>query len=438
MPSSTPAQESILKNALVLRNQTDLDRSLQDGSYRGEVGLLRMRPEVAKSFGLTVFANQDYWDAKEGFQRAESLLDQAKAAMMSREAEPAPGTHARRIAENLLEYSRTLGEAKQKMGLYRTTLAGQPDDRLREDVNAALLDRLLSESIKKAENRLRDALGHFYNASQGIPENEAALTPDNVEFVNDVFHHFTKNASKQSLRPFILDRIEDYRGETDRPWTHAVSDTFQYTSFLEETARKIRAGGCEADPLLFLALVRRESNFDCFAVSCVGAAGLTQMMPGTALELGIKNVYLPDYLGEAGSLLDRERKARGQAMAALYRISEGNALLHAAKARDWMQKAMNLCQQREKLYLRYRNELLESRADDRLNPSVSIEFGYRYFCSLLKEHGDDVSLALAAYNAGSSKVKEYRGIPPFGETVRFRNRVLEYYRDYLKRLRAVP
>ena len=54
----------------------------------------------------------------------------------------------------------------------------------------------------------------------------------------------------------------------------------------------------------------------------------------------------------------------------------------------------------------------------------------------MKEHGGDVSLALAAYNAGSGKVKEYRGIPPFGETVRFRNRVLEYYRDYLKRLRA--
>ena len=399
---------------------------------------MRMRPEVAKSFGMTVFTNQDYWDAKEGFQRAESLLDQAKAAMMSKDAEPAPGDHVRKIAESFLEYRRTLSEAKQKMAIYRSTLTAQPDDRLREDVNAAVLDRLLSESLRKAENRLRDALGHFYNATQGLPENEAALTPENVEFVNDVFHHFTENASEQSLGLFSLDRIRDYRGETERPWTHAVSDTFQYTSFLEETARKTKARGCEADPLLFLALIRRESNFDSFAVSCVGAAGLTQMMPRTALELGMKTVYLPDYLGEVGSLLDRERKARGQAMAALYSISEGNALVHAAKARDWMQRAMDLCQQREKLYLRYRNELLESRADDRLNPSVSIDIGYQYFCSLLKEHGNDVSLALAAYNAGSSKVKEYRGIPPFGETVRFRNRVLEYYRDYLKRLRTVP
>jgi hypothetical protein len=435
-PSSAPAQLSVLKNAMVVRSQADLQRSLPDGSYRGEAGLLRMRPEVAKSFGMTVYMDQDYLDAKEGFQRAESLLDQAKAAMISKDAEPAPGDHVRRIAENFLEYSRTLGEAKQKMALYRTMLARQPDDRLREDVNASVLDRLLSDSFKKADNRLRDALGHFCNATQGIPENEAALTPENVEFVNDVFRQFTKRASKQSLGFFGLDRIEDYRGETERPWTHAVSDTFQYTSFLEETARKIQARGCEADPLLFLALIRRESNFDSFAVSCLGAAGLTQMMPRTALELGIKTVYNPDYLGEASSLLDQERKARAQAMASLYRINEGNPLEHAARARDLMQRAMDLCQQREKLYLRYRNELLESRADDRLNPSVSIEFGFQYFCSLLKEHGGDVSLALAAYNAGSSRVKEYRGIPPFGETVRFRNRVLEYYRDYLKRLRA--
>lgn len=395
-----------------------------------------MRPEVAKSFGMTVYIDQDYLDAKEGFQRAESLLDQAKAAMMSKEAEPVPGAHVRRIAESFLEYSRTLVEAKQKMALYRTTLAAQTDDRLRDDVNTSVLDRLLSDSLKKAERRLRDGLAHFYNATQGIPENASGLTPENVEFVNDVFHHFTKRASKQSLGFFGLDRIEDYRGNTDTPWTLALSDTFQYTSFLEETARKIRARGCEADPLLFLALIRRESNFDPFAVSCTGAAGLTQMMPRTALELGIKTVYNPDYLGEAGSLLDQERKARAQAMAALYRITEGNPLEYAAKARDLMQRAVDLCQQREKVYLRYRNELLESRADDRLNPSVSIEYGYRYFCSLLKEHGGDVSLALAAYNAGSGKVKEYRGIPPFGETVRFRNRVLEYYRDYLKRLRA--
>jgi membrane-bound lytic murein transglycosylase MltF len=269
-------------------------------------------------------------------------------------------------------------------------------------------------------------------------DGEPALTPENVEFVNYVLNRFTEEAPKQkSLHAFGLDRIEDFREGTDCGWTNALSETFQYTSFIEETAEKFSALGCKADPLLFLALIRRESNFDSFAVSPAGAAGLTQVMPKTALELGAKSVYNPGYLIGAGSLFDEERSTRAQAMAALYSINESNAREFAAKARDLMQKALDLCQQREKLYFRYRKELLESRADDRLNPSISIEVGYKHLCNLLREHDGDVSLALAAYNAGSSRVKEYGGIPPFGETVRFRNRVLEYYRDYLKRMKAL-
>lgn len=423
-----------LKEAVVVQNQADLRRSLLDGSYRGEEGILRLKPEVAESFGMTVFKDPYYLEAKEKFQQADAYLDQAKAAMVTRDSEPVPGTHARSIAENYLRYTRSLAEAKAKIALYHATLAGKPDDRLQNRLNEKVLNRLVVESLEKAENRLRDALGYVYNATRGIPDSEAALTSENVEFVNEVFNRITKEAPRQSLSGLDLDRVEDFRLVTDRDWSCALPAAFPYTSFIQETRTKFQ--DCETDPLLFLALIRRESNFDACAVSAAGAAGLTQIMPGTALDMGVKTVYVPDYLAEAGSLLEEERKARGQAAEALHSICDGEPLSSAAKARDAMQRALNLAQQRERLYGRYRKELLESRADDRFNPSVSIEVGYRFFCALLKEHGGDVSLALAAYNAGSSRVKEYKGIPPFGETVRFRNRVLEYYRDYLCRLRA--
>jgi Transglycosylase SLT domain len=435
---SARAQVSLLKEAVIVRNQAELKKSIEDGSYRGEAGLLRMRPEVARSFGIRVFIDQDYLEAKQGFEKAEAFLDQAKSAMTSRDPEPAPGFHVQKIADSFLSYSRTLAEAKLRLSRYRGRLSSDLDDRLKDDVCSALLERLLTENLKKAGNRLREGLGNFYNICQGIPDNESALTSENVEFVNEVFNRFKKGASEQSLESFGLDRIEDYRGGRAWVWKEAVSDHFQYTSFIEEAVEKLKAGGCETDPLLFLALIRRESNFDPFAVSPVGAAGLTQMMPGTGSDAGMMRVFIPDYLAEAGSLADQERKARGQAMAFLYHLDESNKLDYAARARDSMQRALDLCQQKEKLYTRYRNELLEGRADDRLNPASAIEFGYRYFCRLMKEHGGDVSLALAAYNAGIGKVKEYRGIPPFGETVRFRNRVLEYYRDYLRRLGAAP
>jgi hypothetical protein len=438
LPPSVPAQMSLLKHAVIIRNQAEMEKSIEDGSYRGEAGVLRMRPEVARSFGMKVFIDQDYLDAKQGFERAESFLDQAKAAMVSKDPEPAPGFHVQKIADSFLSYTRTLAEAKERLSRYRDRLSPELDDRLKDAVCSALLERLLTENLKKAENRLREGLGNFYNLCQGIPDNESALTSENVEFVNGVFNRFKKEASEQSLKSFGLDRIEDYRGGRPWVWKEAVSDHFQYASFLEDAVGKLGTRGCETDPLLFLALMRRESNFDPFAVSSLGAAGLTQMMPKTSLDLGMKRVFIPDYLAEAASLMDQERRARGQAMALLYQINEGNELDYATRARDSMQRALDLGQQKEKLYLRYRNELLEGRADDRLNPALAIEFGYRYFCGLMKEHGGDVSLALAAYNAGTGRIKEYKGIPPFGETVRFRNRVLDYYRDYLQRLRTTP
>jgi hypothetical protein len=437
-PSSATAHVSLLKKIIVLRNQADLEKGLQEGSHRGEAGILRMKPEVAESFGMRVFINQDYLDAGKGFARAEAFLEQAKAAMTSKEREPQPGIHVRRIAENYLNYSRALGEAKQSLARYREKLATEADDRLRGDVGEEVLDRLLSESLKKADNRLRDGLGHFYNACRGIAEKESALTPENVEFVNEVFHRFKGEAPEKGLKSLGLDRIEDYRCKTPWTWKQAIPDPFPYTSFIEDTVQRLREQDCETDPLLFLALIRRESNFDSSAVSHAGAAGLTQMMPRTALELGVKTVFFPDYLAEAGMLMDQERKTRVQAMAALSEIRESNKIAFAAKARALMQRALELSRQKEKLHIRYRRELLESRADDRLNPSVAIEFGYRYFCALMKAHGGDISLALAAYNSGAGKVKEYKGIPSFGETVRFRNRVLDYYREYLKRLSASP
>ena len=51
----------------------------------------------------------------------------------------------------------------------------------------------------------------------------------------------------------------------------------------------------------------------------------------------------------------------------------------------------------------------------------------------MKAQNGDISLALASYNAGPHRVKQYNGIPPYKETVSFRNMVLKYYREYLNK-----
>ncbi len=68
--------------------------------------------------------------------------------------------------------------------------------------------------------------------------------------------------------------------------------------------------------------------------------------------------------------------------------------------------------------------------NDAFDPENNINAGVLYFKKLLNEFRGDVELALAAYNAGSRKVKEYQGVPPFKATQAYIKKVFEYYRHY--------
>ena len=65
---------------------------------------------------------------------------------------------------------------------------------------------------------------------------------------------------------------------------------------------------------------------------------------------------------------------------------------------------------------------------DRFDPGQNVDGGVRYLKFLLDTFKGDVSLALAAYNAGLSKVAKYGGIPPYEETRTYVSRVLSYMR----------
>ena len=95
-----------------------------------------------------------------------------------------------------------------------------------------------------------------------------------------------------------------------------------------------------------------ESKYNPKAVSKRGAKGLMQLMPGTARELGVKDVF---------------------------------------------------------------------------NPAHNVEAGVRYFKELIERFNGNVIFALAAYNAGSRKVRQYKGIPPFKATRRYIEKVFAYY-----------
>lgn len=68
--------------------------------------------------------------------------------------------------------------------------------------------------------------------------------------------------------------------------------------------------------------------------------------------------------------------------------------------------------------------------EDMYDPVHNINAGVKYIKQLLELYNGDVELALAAYNAGSNKVKKYKGIPPYKATKTYIKKVFEYYWGY--------
>jgi len=68
---------------------------------------------------------------------------------------------------------------------------------------------------------------------------------------------------------------------------------------------------------------------------------------------------------------------------------------------------------------------------DSFDPRQNLNGGARYLKDLLRMFNNDTSLALAAYNAGEHAVMKYGNrVPPYGETLQYVPRVLDYYQRY--------
>ena len=61
------------------------------------------------------------------------------------------------------------------------------------------------------------------------------------------------------------------------------------------------------------------------------------------------------------------------------------------------------------------------------DPAENIDAGTRYLRDLLQQYNNDLSLALAAYNAGPDKVQLYGRVPPYSETISYVRRVKRGY-----------
>lgn len=70
--------------------------------------------------------------------------------------------------------------------------------------------------------------------------------------------------------------------------------------------------------------------------------------------------------------------------------------------------------------------------DDTFNPEDNINGGVRLLRNLLDRFDNNVSLALAAYHAGSNRVEKYRNVPPIKTTQKFVRDVILWMLKYSK------
>lgn len=60
------------------------------------------------------------------------------------------------------------------------------------------------------------------------------------------------------------------------------------------------------------------------------------------------------------------------------------------------------------------------------DPNQNIMGGAKYLSQLYQQYNGDLSLTLAAYNAGPGNVQKYNGVPPFAETENYIEKVFNY------------
>ena len=168
--------------------------------------------------------------------------------------------------------------------------------------------------------------------------------------------HYTNVPSSGKYKPVTLPRLNNEAGSRPVQIKRSAGRFFSSgnPALYEEFIRKA-ALTHKLDPLLIKAIIKAESDFNCYAVSSSGAKGLMQLMPETAHDMQVKNPF---------------------------------------------------------------------------DPLQNINGGTRYFKNLLITYDNDLSLSLAAYNAGPKKVTLNGPLPRIRETREYVQRVIEYYRAY--------
>ena len=104
-----------------------------------------------------------------------------------------------------------------------------------------------------------------------------------------------KDAVAQILKDFVPSATQSLQPSEPQPFRFTTKHAGLDQLILTNAARH------GVDPLLIFLVMQQESGFNHRAVSRAGARGLMQLMPGTAAQLGVRNIHDPVENVEAGT-----------------------------------------------------------------------------------------------------------------------------------------
>lgn len=155
-------------------------------------------------------------------------------------------------------------------------------------------------------------------AELAILRNGNSIRHEHRQALGPVTRLYLSDASSGYIE-IPTDQIERFEIDTTPPstlpskTTRAVAPQATATpaqkAISREELNKLVAGAGERhqlDPDFINSVIRAESGFHPFAVSKKGAQGLMQLMPGTASQLGVANVFDPNANVEGGTKYLRE------------------------------------------------------------------------------------------------------------------------------------
>ena len=211
-----------------------------------------------------------------------------------------------------------------------------------------------------------------------------------------------------------------------------------YKDYIKESIEKYKTI-YDVAPSIIVAILKFEtSNFNRYAISPAGAAGIAQFIPETAIEKFKLKAYYPSYLKDARNYKRLAIREEAKAIYYLKKLNTKEALKHMKLSILYNKKSKSLFSKYKKDLISliknkdgsYKSDEELSKIDERFLPKKAIDAMVHYVAELLKARNGDIREAVSAYNAGLHAVEIYGGIPPYDQTVKYQNKIMNKIKEY--------